>query len=151
MEREKFVSAIYLLIIKDNKLLLQRRKGTKLWNGYLALPAGHIDSGEDVYSTAIREAKEELSIDIEISSITDTFVVNRKNKILLPYFDVYFVIGNYSGNIKINEPNKCDELKWVDINSLPQDMIDYEVQAIKNWQNNIRFSVFNVIKDEVSD
>ena len=49
MEREKFLSAIYLIIKnEEGKALLQRRQGTKLWPGFLALPAGHIDSKENL-------------------------------------------------------------------------------------------------------
>ena len=90
-DREKFLSSIYL-IIKNNegKILLQRRQGSKLWPGFLALPAGHLDVGEDAYEAAIREAKEELDINITVDNISDVFVVNRKNKSLLPYYDVYF-------------------------------------------------------------
>lgn len=150
MGRENFLSAIYMLFIKDGKVLVQRRQGTKLWNGYLALPAGHIDSGENVYETLVKEAKEELSIDITINDIEDTFVVNRKNKVLPPYFDVYFVIKNYEGIIRIAEPEKCKELIYVDMNNLPSDMIDYEVKAIKNYLNGIKFSVFNEENDVVT-
>lgn len=150
MEREKFLSAVYIVIVKDNKVLLQRRQGTKLWCGFLALPAGHVDEGENSYEALFREAKEELDIAISENSISDTFVVCRKNDgEYLPYYDVYFVINSYTGEIKINEPEKCSELKWVDINNLPDDMIDYEVTAIKNWQNNIRFSTFSGTKVEV--
>lgn len=61
MEREKFLSSIYL-IIKDDKgeVLLQRKQGTKLWPGFLALPVGHIDEVENAYEAAVREAREEL-------------------------------------------------------------------------------------------
>ena len=49
MGKEKFLSAIYLIIKNDEgKILLQRRQGTKLWPGFLALPAGHVDEGENV-------------------------------------------------------------------------------------------------------
>lgn len=35
MEREKFLSAIYIIIRNDDgKILLQRRQGTKLWPGF---------------------------------------------------------------------------------------------------------------------
>lgn len=142
MEREKFLSSIYL-IIKNEKgeILLQRRQGTKLWSGFLALPAGHIDEGENAYEAAIREAKEELDIKISIKDIVDTFVVNRKNKSLSPYFDVYFEISKYTGTIKINEPEKCSELVWSELNNLPNDMIDFEKEAIINNKNGIKFSV----------
>ena len=144
MGKENFLSAIYLIIKNsEGKILLQRRQGTKLWPGFLALPAGHVDEGENVYDAAIREAIEELSITITKQDIIDSFVVNRRNKSLAPYFDVYFEISSYKGQIKINEPEKCSELKWVDINNLPNDMIDFEIDAIKNRQKNIMFSTFD--------
>ena len=102
MEKEKFMSSVYLIIKNERKqIFLQRRQGTKLWPGFLALPAGHIDEGENAYDAIIREAKEELGIEISIDNIIDTFVVNRRNKSLLPYYDVYFEINNYIGEIGI--------------------------------------------------
>lgn len=90
MEKEKFLSSVYLIIRNnEGKILLQRRQGTKLWCGFLALPAGHIDENESPYEAVIREAKEELDIKININDIIDTFVVARKNKSLMPYYDVY--------------------------------------------------------------
>lgn len=142
MEKEKFLSSIYLIIKNDNgEILLQRRCGTKLWPGFLALPAGHIDEGENAYEAAVREAREELGIEITIQDIVDTFVVNRKNKSLPSYYDVYFEISKYNGNIRINEPEKCSELVWCDPNKLPDDMIDFEKEAIKNNFDGIKFSV----------
>ena len=141
MEKEKFLSSIYLIIKNsEGKILLQRRQGTKLWPGFLALPAGHVDEGEDVYEAAIREAREELNITITKDDIIDTFAVNRKNKSLPPYFDVYFELKSYQGEISINEPEKCSELVWADINDMPEDMIDFEATAIKNNIKGIKFS-----------
>ncbi len=142
MEKEKFLSSIYLIIRNDKQqVLLQRRQGTKLWPGFLALPAGHIDEGENAYEAAIREAKEELGITIKIEDIIDTFVVNRKNKSLPSYYDVYFEISSYLGNISIMEKDKCSELVWADIDNLPDDVIDFEKEAINNNLNGIKFSV----------
>lgn len=141
-EREKFLSSIYLIIKNDkNQILLQRRQGTKLWPGFLALPAGHIDEGENAYEALTREAKEELNILVNINDIIDTFIVNRKNKSLSPYYDVYFEISKYEGEIIINEPEKCSELLWADINNLPTDMIEFEKEAINNNLKGIKFSV----------
>ena len=148
-DREKFLSSIYL-IIKNNegKILVQRRQGSKLWPGFLALPAGHLDVGEDAYEAAIREAKEELDINITVDNISDVFVVNRKNKSLLPYYDVYFELNGYNGEIKINEPNKCSELVWSNIKSLPEDMIEFEKIALNNYLNGIKFSTIYVDNEE---
>lgn len=141
-EREKFLSSIYLIIKNENgDVLLQRRQGTKLWPGYLALPAGHIDEGENAYEAAIREAREELGIEIQVEDIIDTFVANRKNKSLPPYYDVYFEISKYVGEIRIAEPEKCSELVWSNPANLPEDMIDFEKEAMENNANGIKFSV----------
>ena len=54
--KEMFKSAIHIIIMDNNKILLQKRKGSKLWPRYYALPAGHIDKGENQYEALIREA-----------------------------------------------------------------------------------------------
>lgn len=152
MEREKFLSAIYLIIKnEEGKALLQRRQGTKLWPGFLALPAGHIDSKENPYEALVREAKEELNITVTKENIIDTFIVCRRNKSLMPYYDIYFEIDKYEGEIKIAEPEKCSELVWCDLNNLPNDMIDFEIEAIKNNLQGIKFSVIDVDNEKRLD
>ena len=147
--KEKFYSAIYLIIKnEEGKALVQRRQGTKLWPGFLALPAGHVDEGENAIEAAIREAREELSIEFKEENITDSYVVCRKNKSRPPYYDVYFEISSYNGEIKINEPEKCSELKWIDLDNPPKDMINYEVEAINNNKKGIKFSVIDVNNEE---
>ena len=132
MEKAIFKSAVHMIIIKDNKILLQKRKGTKLWDGYYALPAGHIDENENQYDALIREAKEELGIVVDSKKIISSYTVLRRNyfkidgKQLEPYIDYYFEIHDYVGIPKIIEKNKCEELLWSDINDLPEPFINYE-------------------------
>lgn len=127
-----FKSAVHIILINDNKILLQKRKGSKLWPGYYALPAGHIDEGETQYDALVREAKEELGIEINPNDIINNYVVLRRNffeidgKILEPYIDYYFEIKKYNGVPKIIEEDKCDELLWADVNNLPKPFINYE-------------------------
>jgi mutator protein MutT len=142
--REQFLSSIYLIIRNDEgKILLQRRQGTKLWCGFLALPAGHIDEGENTYEAAIREAKEELGITITQKDIIDTFVVCRRNANLQPYYDVYFEIDNYEGEISIKEPEKCSELVWFSLDEFPNDVIEFEKIALNLNEEGIKFSVID--------
>ena len=127
-----FKSAVHMIITKDNKILLQKRKGSKLWPGYYALPAGHIDAGENQYEALVREAKEELGIEIDPNKILNSYVVLRRNyfeidgRKLDDYIDYYFELTEYSGKERIIEENKCDELLWSDINNLPDPFINYE-------------------------
>ena len=127
-----FKSAVHIIINKGNKILLQKRKGSKLWPGYYALPAGHIDEGENQYDALVREAKEELGIILDPKDIINSYVILRRNyfeidgKQLEPYIDYYFEINDYEGIPKIIEEDKCDELIWADINNLPEPFINYE-------------------------
>ena len=130
--KDMFKSAVHMIIMNNDKLLIQKRKGTKLWPGYYALPAGHIDVGENQYEALVREAKEELNIEINPKDITNSYVVLRRNyfeidgKKLEPYIDYYFEISKYQGVPSIVEQDKCDELIWADINDLPNPFINYE-------------------------
>ena len=144
MERENFLGAVYIILKNDEgEILLQRRQGSNLWPGFMALPAGHIDEGENAFDAVIREAKEELAISVRKEDIIDIFVVNRRNKSMFPYFDVYFEFSSYNGEIRINEPDKCSELRWCDVKNLPNDMVEFQAQALKNRQENIFFSVID--------
>ena len=127
-----------MLIMDNNKVLLQKRKGSKLWPGYYALPAGHINEGENQYDALIREAKEELDIEIDLKNIINSYVVLRRNffeidgKKLEPYIDYYFEISKYKGTPKIVEFNKCEELIWASIEDLPEPFINYEGDFLAN-------------------
>lgn len=130
--KEIFKSAIHMIITKEDKVLVQKRKGSKLWPGYYALPAGHIDEGENQYDALVREAKEELGININLEKIINSYAVLRRDyfeidgKKLEPYIDFYFEIKEYDGIPKIMEEDKCDELFWADINNLPEPFINYQ-------------------------
>lgn len=127
-----FKSAVHMIITKDNKILLQKRKGSKLWPGYYALPAGHIDEGETQFDALIREAQEELGINIDPKNILNSYVVLRRNffeidgKQLEPYIDYYFDIEEFESVPKIMEKDKCVELIWADVDNLPEPFINYE-------------------------
>lgn len=136
--KANFKSAVHLILIKEDKILIQKRKGSKLWPGYYALPAGHIDEGENQYDAIIREAQEELGILINKNDIINEYTVLRRNyfeidgKVLEPYIDYYFEIEKYEGTPSIIETNKCDELIWVEISKLPEPFVNYEGVFLEN-------------------
>ena len=104
----------------------------------LCLPAGHINEGENQYDALIREAKEELDIEIDLKNIINSYVVLRRNffeidgKKLEPYIDYYFEISKCKGTPKIVEFNKCEELIWANIDNLPEPFINYEGDFLAN-------------------
>ena len=144
-----FKSAVHMIITQDGKILLQKRKGSKLWPGYYALPAGHIDAGENQYEALVREAKEELGIEIDINKILNSYVVLRRNYFeidgekLDDYIDYYFELSEYDGEAKIMEKDKCDELLWADIDDLPEPFVNY----IGDFLEDRTITTYDCIKD----
>jgi ADP-ribose pyrophosphatase YjhB (NUDIX family) len=132
MERFKVCVAVHLLLIENDKLLLQKRINCELFNNKYGLVAGHINGNEDVISAIIREAKEEINIEIRKEDLHIVQVMNMKS-ISNEYCQYFFTVDKYIGNIINNEPNKCSELKWFNLNELPDTLIEYERVAIKHF------------------
>jgi hypothetical protein len=51
------------LIYDDNRILVEEKKGTK-YEGGLVFPGGHVEQGESLTQSVIREMKEETDLDI---------------------------------------------------------------------------------------
>ncbi|MBI2028871.1 NUDIX domain-containing protein [Candidatus Gottesmanbacteria bacterium] len=52
-------SAVYLVMVKNDRLLIQRRYKTGWMDGRYSLIAGHLEGEETAFSAMVREAKEE--------------------------------------------------------------------------------------------
>lgn len=133
--------SVHLLLIKENKILLIRRKDTGFADGFYSMPAGKLEPKESVENAIIREVKEEINIDIKNETLKTIQVMNR-NGIDRERIDYFFTVDRWNGEIKNNEPNKCDDLRWFDINNLPENTIPYIKEAVINYNKKINFSLF---------
>lgn len=70
-ERFKITPAVHLLLIKNGKILLLRRKNTGFYDGSYSVVAGHLDGGETATSAMIRETKEECGITLNFESLKE--------------------------------------------------------------------------------
>ena len=140
-ERHKIICAAYLFLIKNKKILLLRRFNTGYEDGNYSVPAGHVDKGESVATCLIREAKEEIGIEVKKRDINLVHVMHRNstddNDERLDFF---FACNGWSGDVANIEPEKCDELKWFALNALPPNVIPYIKQAIESTQKKITYS-----------
>lgn len=68
MKPETPLLTVDALIIYEEKLVLIKRKNPP-YKDMFALPGGFVDIGETVENAAIREAKEETNLDIEIVNL----------------------------------------------------------------------------------
>lgn len=140
--RQTAILASYLVLIKENKVLLSRRFNTGYEDGKYSLIAGHVDEGETFTQCIIREAHEEAGIIVQPDQLHVAHVMHRKNESEqeLPRVDIYFVATEWSGEPQIKEPYKCDEFLWVDVENLPSNVIPCVRSAIKAISNNQSYS-----------
>jgi len=138
-ERFKMVPAVYLVLMKENKILLSRRYNTGYFDSYYSFPAGHLDGGETLKQAMIREAKEETGISLDSSDLELIHTMNRK----IPdneRIDFFFTTKKWHGNPKIMESEKCDDLSWFELNNLPNNIIPYIKEVIDSFLDNINYS-----------
>lgn len=139
MPRHQVIPAVHLFLIRDNQVLLLRRFNTGYEDGNYSVPAGHIDSGEHAVQSMIREAKEEINLDLEESQLEMSHVMNRLNN-GEERIDFFFVVNDWQGEPIINEQDKCDQLRWSPIDDLPKNTIPYIQLALENINTNKVYS-----------
>lgn len=142
MSTERFTmpAAVHLFLRRGNELLLLRRFNTGYEDGSYSVPAGHLDGGEEVKAAAIREAKEECGIDIDPADLEVVGVMHRKSTD--ERIDFFLTARTWTGEIVNAEPEKCDELRWCDLDDLPANVIPYVRQAIHNYRSGKWFDSF---------
>lgn len=115
--------ATNVLVIRDGKVLLSRRANTNWLNGHLCLPGGHIEEGEKPQQALIREIQEELGVTVREDELKFFCTAYSTSK-PMGYASFEFQLINNDYRFINNEPNKCSELIWADIDSLPEETIE---------------------------
>jgi 8-oxo-dGTP pyrophosphatase MutT (NUDIX family) len=138
-ERFKLIPTSHLFLLNDNKILLLRRYNTGYEDGKYSVVAGHLDGNETFIQAMVREAKEEADINIKPEDLHVEHVMHRK----VPgeeRIDFFISSKKWEGSPKNIEPNKCDDIRWFNINDLPENIIPYVKQAIECFKNKIFYS-----------
>ena len=138
MTRCTHLVAVYLILIEDDKILLQRRFNTGYKDGNYSLPAGHLDDNESITDALLREVKEEIDLDLEVEDVELVHVLHRKEDEIR--IDLFFTTKKYQGLPRNAEPDKCDDLQWFSLDKLPKNTLPYIKKAIKNHLSKTPYS-----------
>ncbi|MFQ6087067.1 MAG: NUDIX domain-containing protein, partial [Candidatus Bathyarchaeia archaeon] len=80
-ERPKLIPTVYLVLTKDNKILLSRRYNTGFHDGEYSFPAGHLHGEDETLKQAmVREAKEEVGIEVDLADLELVHVMHRRQQ-----------------------------------------------------------------------
>ena len=133
---EKYFSrlAVNLVLTRINnntkEILLQLRQNTGYMdNQYDFAVSGHVEKDESYTKALIRETKEEIGITVKEEDLIFLGVNHDYQK---DHVQLFFTTNNYEGEPIICEPQECGELLWADINHLPENIIPYVNNVIKD-------------------
>lgn len=125
------VAAHLLLENENGKVLFLRRANTGYADGQWSVPAGHVDAGETVIEACIREAAEELAIDLAQSDVRPVLVQHKRDSDGEERIDFFFAAHLPDGQTPvIAEPDKCDFLEWADLVAPPIPLVAYVGAAL---------------------
>ena len=109
---------IGIIVKKGNKIILQKRKGAH-GEGMWSLPGGHLEFSESFEDCARREVMEEANIkikNIRFLCITNDIMKNDSKH----YITIFFEADYDSGELKMNEPDRTEEIGWFDVGQMPE-------------------------------
>lgn len=125
-DRYRVVPAAYVILQRPgpvDQVLLQLRHGTGFRDGYWACgAAGHVEAGESVQQAAVREAREELGVDIDVADLHALTTLHRTERTGLAIderMDFFFTCRRWSGRASPQE-TKAAELRWVELDRLDE-------------------------------
>lgn len=130
-KRFSVIPAVYLVFIKQSKVLLSRRKNTGFADGWYGLVAGHVEAGETLLQAMIREANEEADIKLDADDLQLASVINRRSDDRVSV-DFFFLCNDLPVEPLNREPDKCTELGFYSLSDLPSKTIPYVKQGILN-------------------
>lgn len=141
-DRFKVIPSVYLLLIRDGKILLLRRCNTGYYDGYYGLPAGHVEAGETLTEGMMREVAEEVGVVVRRVHLHLAHVLYRMSDIPAPHerVDFFFTIDTWQGEPKNMEPEKCDDIGWFPLHALPDNMVPEVRHAIERFQSGDSYS-----------
>jgi 8-oxo-dGTP pyrophosphatase MutT (NUDIX family) len=91
-------------------------------DGYWDLPSGHVEYGESILDTAIRELSEEVGVSVTAKNLKliniDQYFIDRD------YINFTFAAQHWSGETRICEPEKCSAIGWFAVNTLPEKCVN---------------------------
>jgi len=103
------------VIVQDGKLVLVKR-GVEPGKGKWSIPGGAVELGETVRDTAIREAKEECGLDIELVEDTpmdaiDNMIMGENERLRYHYVLLQFLARPRGGTLRAG--GDVTEVRWV--------------------------------------
>jgi 8-oxo-dGTP diphosphatase len=102
-----------------------RRASTGFADGSWSVPGGCLDDGEALPAAAAREAREEIGVTIDPADLMFAHLCHHADPDGQYRVGVFFAAQRWDGEPVNAEPDKCSEIGWHHLDSLPADIVSY--------------------------
>ena len=140
MERFKTSACVDAIITRKIKekteILLMERINTGDDDGMYELPGGHLEKNEDIFDAMIRELNEELLINVKREKLKLALIMHHYTG---ERFNFIFNLNGKNINPQIGEKDKCNSIKWFNINQLPKNITIKMKTIINDFKNKIKY------------
>ncbi|MFC8046280.1 NUDIX domain-containing protein [Nocardia sp. NPDC057353] len=138
----RHVVDVHALLTRQDEILLSLRRSGDEFDARWHLPAGKLEAGEPAALGAVREAREEVGVEIDPGTLrlvhtAHVTAPNRDSRLGL-----FFHTEHWSGTPENREPDRCYELRWFPLDALPADLIRYPALGIDGWRTGTPYSEF---------
>ncbi len=136
---EKFHVGINVFVVKNNKLLLGKRRNI-FGSGTWGLPGGHLENRESMKAAAARELEEETGLKANEFEFTNVVNDRKQGRNHLHYLQIGFIAKEVEGDPMVKEPKRCEVWDWFPINNLPQEIFPAHKSQIQLFIKGLQFS-----------
>ena len=108
--------AVIVAVIDDGKILLTKREDFEVW----CLPGGGVEDGETLAEGAIREAKEETGLDVELTRLVGVY--SRLGGGMHDTHAVLYAAKPIGGELTL-QPGETVEVAYFPFDQLPTELL----------------------------
>lgn len=122
--------AAIVAVIDNGKVLLTKREDFEVW----CLPGGGVEDGESLAEAAIREAKEETGVDVELTRLVGVY--SRIGGMWSDVHAVLFAARPIGGELRL-QPGETVEVKYFPFEEVPDNVLFGHKKRIEDAINDV--------------
>ena len=133
---------VFLLLTRHDHVLLALRQGTGFADGMWNLPSGKAENAETAITAVIREAHEELGIQLTGHEISYAATVHCRNSDTDTRIGLFFHADAKDSPLDTPynaEPHKCAKIAWHPMTMLPDATMPYSALGVSLYQRKAHF------------
>ena len=120
--RHQVVPAVLFVLEQDGTYLLQLRRNTGVMDDLWSIPGGHVEPGEHILHTVVREAEEELGVKVEEDDIEFLGLHHYRRTDGLDGLNLYYKITRWQGEPSNADAAHCAGIEWFAADNLPDNV-----------------------------